>query len=77
MRCFSRRLNRAGRDITPYAAIIAAENDFAKKPDPVYGEAIKQAWDCLTKAAKKEKSGQIVEFGAISLCGWRRGLSLS
>jgi CRISPR-associated endonuclease/helicase Cas3 len=58
------RLNRAGRNIVTYAAIIAAKSDLsARADDPVYGSAIKTTWKCITKAARKEKSGQIVEFG--------------
>ena len=55
------RLNRAGREITPYAAIIAMKSDVsARHDDPIYGKAIKPAWDCLTEAASKEG---IVDFG--------------
>ena len=55
------RLNRAGRDVRPYAAIIAAESDLsARADDPVYGTAIKPAWGHLMEAAGKDGS---VEFG--------------
>lgn len=58
------RLNRAGRDITPYAAIIAARADVSGRvDDPVYGKAIKPAWDRLMEAAKKDGRDQIVDFG--------------
>jgi CRISPR-associated endonuclease/helicase Cas3 len=61
--CFG-RLNRAGRDIAPYAAIIAMKSDVsARYDDPVYGKAIKPAWDCLTEAASKEGNHQVVNFG--------------
>lgn len=58
------RLNRAGRDIVPYAAIIAAKADLSvRTDDPVYGKAIKPAWDRLMEAAGKDGSDVIVEFG--------------
>ncbi|CAB4242782.1 CRISPR-associated endonuclease/helicase Cas3 (fragment) [Methylacidimicrobium sp. AP8] len=58
------RLNRAGRDIRPYAVILAAKSDLsARTDDPVYGKAIRQAWDCLQEAAAANGSDPIVEFG--------------
>jgi CRISPR-associated endonuclease/helicase Cas3 len=58
------RLNRAGRDIIPFAAIIASRSDVsAREDDPVYGKAIKAAWHCLTEAARREHGHDIVEFG--------------
>jgi CRISPR-associated endonuclease/helicase Cas3 len=58
------RLNRAGRDVTPYAAIVAAKSDLsARNVDPVYGNAIKPAWDCLMESACKEGGEQVVDFG--------------
>ncbi len=58
------RLNRAGRDIVPFAAIVAAKSDISgRASDPVYGEAIKPAWDCLSGAAKRENGDEIVDFG--------------
>ncbi|MDN5872213.1 MAG: type I-U CRISPR-associated helicase/endonuclease Cas3 [Nitrococcus sp.] len=58
------RLNRAGRDIVPYAAIIAAKSDLsARADDPVYGKAIKPAWDCLMDAARGKGRDRVVEFG--------------
>ena len=58
------RLNRAGRDIAPYAAIVATKSDISPRhEDPVYGKAIKPAWDYLTQAATKKGSDQIVDFG--------------
>lgn len=42
------RLNRAGRPITPYGAILAGKADLsARHDDPVYGRSIKAAWDWL------------------------------
>jgi len=58
------RLNRDGRDIVPHAAIIATKNDIsARYDDPVYGKAIKPAWDRLIEAAHKKDGDQIVDFG--------------
>jgi len=57
------RLNRAGRHIKPYAAIIADRTDIsARADDPVYGKAIKPAWDCLNQWSKEDKS-PTVDFG--------------
>lgn len=58
------RLNRAGRDIIPYAAIIATKADLSpRNTDPVYGQAVKHTWDRLTEAAAKRNDGLIVDFG--------------
>jgi CRISPR-associated endonuclease/helicase Cas3 len=58
------RLNRAGRNIVPYAAIIAAKSDIsARANDPVYADRIKPAWDCLNLAVRKENGTEIVDFG--------------
>ena len=60
------RLNRAGRDIEPYAVIVAAKSDLLKSTDdPVYGKAIKPTWDYLTdkKVVKKQGRDRIVDFG--------------
>lgn len=58
------RLNRAGRAIKPYAAIIADRTDIsARVDDPVYGKAIKLAWDYLGGVATKENSSLSVDFG--------------
>src|SRR5579883_2405345 len=58
------RLNRAGRDIKPYAAIVADGTDIsARADDPVYGKAIKLAWDYLGGVATKENSFLSVDFG--------------
>lgn len=47
------RLNRAGRSIEPYAAIVAGKSDVsARQEDPVYGKAIKPTWDYLARAPK-------------------------
>ena len=40
------RLNRAGRDLIPFAAVVAAKSDLSPRTnDPVYDKAIKPAWD--------------------------------
>ena len=58
------RLNRAGRDIETYAVIVAAKSDLLKSTDdPVYGKAIKPAWDYLKKARCKQGRDPIVDFG--------------
>jgi CRISPR-associated endonuclease/helicase Cas3 len=46
------RLNRAGRDIEPEAAILAFKDDLgAKADDPVYGDRIKLTWETLNALA--------------------------
>lgn len=58
------RLNRDGRNIIPYAAIIATKTDLSKRfEDPVYGRSIKAAWDCLMEAKKSEGRDDLVDFG--------------
>lgn len=59
------RLNRAGRQITPYAAIIATKAEVgARATDLVYDEATREAWKRLEAAAgKKAKKVQVVDFG--------------
>jgi len=58
------RLNRDGRKIEPYAAVIAAKADLlARTDDPVYGTAIKPAWDSLNAAATKKGKDKFVDFG--------------
>ena len=58
------RLNRAGRNIVSYAAVLAAKPDLSpKNADPVYGQSIRHTWDCLTKAATKKKKESTIDFG--------------
>lgn len=58
------RLNRAGRDIVPYAAIIASASDVSKKADdPVYGKTIAHAWQCLKESAVTRGKDECVDFG--------------
>lgn len=56
------RLNRAGRKIAPYAAIIAGKSDvLARADDPIYGKAINRTWDYLGEATKS--NDRSVDFG--------------
>jgi CRISPR-associated endonuclease/helicase Cas3 len=58
------RLNRAGRAVQPYAAIVAAHADIGKRADdPVYGTAIAAAWRSLDDAAAGKAADKKVEFG--------------
>lgn len=58
------RLNRAGRDILPYARIVANGADLSSSvDDPVYGGAIRPAWDALMEAATKDSGDPVVELG--------------
>jgi CRISPR-associated endonuclease/helicase Cas3 len=58
------RLNRAGRNINPYAAIVADSSDIsARADDPVYGKTIKRAWDYLVSIATKANGALSVDFG--------------
>jgi CRISPR-associated endonuclease/helicase Cas3 len=58
------RLNRAGRNINPYAAIVADKSDIsARADDPVYGQTIKQAWNYLVSVATKANGALSVDFG--------------
>lgn len=58
------RLNRAGRDVVPYAAIVATKADLSpRNVDPVYGHAIKHTWDCLIDAAAKKNGELVIDFG--------------
>jgi CRISPR-associated endonuclease/helicase Cas3 len=60
------RLNRAGRDIRCYAAIVGGAS--ADKKDSVYGEAIWHTWNYLIEHSdlppnKKKKLEGIIDFG--------------
>jgi CRISPR-associated endonuclease/helicase Cas3 len=58
------RVNRAGREVIPYAAIVAARSDLdARQDDPVYGGAMRPTWDYLLAAARSERGVPIVDFG--------------
>lgn len=50
------RLNRAGRQITPYAAVVASKSEISPRAeDPVYGRAIPVAWAYLNAAASAKR----------------------
>jgi len=60
------RLNRAGRDVAAYAAVVAAKGDVAARaPDPIYGTALQATWEYLTQAAEASARGEppVVDFG--------------
>ncbi|MCL6444091.1 MAG: type I-U CRISPR-associated helicase/endonuclease Cas3, partial [Alicyclobacillus sp.] len=64
------RLNRAGRDIQPYAAIVAAHSDVQpKNDDPVYGKSIQHAWNYLMQHAVESSQTDdvpVIDFGLAS-----------
>jgi CRISPR-associated endonuclease/helicase Cas3 len=64
------RLNRGGRAITPYAAILAAVADL-KPGDPVYGDAIGATWKALGG------DGAVVDFGISAFAGWLEAAGLA
>lgn len=69
------RLNRAGRKIKPYAAIVVEKSDTsARTDDPVYGKAIKPTWDYLSEWAKDGKPPTI-DFGIDAMKARTDGLS--
>lgn len=59
------RLNRAGRPITPLAAIVAIKEEVgARSTDPVYAQTIPKAWSALDKhALRRRNEPPVVEFG--------------
>ncbi len=60
------RLNRAGRKITPEAAILAHKEDIGTKADdPVYGDRIRLTWQKLQQIAAGADG--IVDFGIEAL----------
>jgi CRISPR-associated endonuclease/helicase Cas3 len=60
------RLNRAGRDITPEAAILAHKEDIGTRADhPVYGDRIRLTWEKLQQIAAGADG--IVDFGIEAL----------
>ena len=65
------RLNRAGRDIVPYGAIVTVRADLASRyDDPVYGTTLRPAWQALEEDAKRTGDGTEVDFGitTFSVC---------
>jgi len=78
------RLNRAGREITPYAAIIAGRSELQTNySDPVYGNAIKFAWERLIETStaggrgNKKENIRLVDFGVSSFTAPVRPEALS
>lgn len=58
------RLNRAGRDIVPYASVVAWQSDISGRyDDPVYGKAIGAAWERLNGAATVVGQRKVADFG--------------
>jgi CRISPR-associated endonuclease/helicase Cas3 len=58
------RLNRSGRDVVSYAAIVAAKSDISPRADdPVYGKASKRTWELMIDVAKRDKRSHVIEFG--------------
>jgi CRISPR-associated endonuclease/helicase Cas3 len=58
------RLNRAGRDIVPYATIVTAKSDIGSRyEDPVYGGTLRPAWEALDAEAERRGNGAEVDFG--------------
>ena len=54
------RLNRDGRPIVPYAAVVVAGSDITPRyEDPVYGRSLRAAWEYLSSVA----NGVAVDFG--------------
>lgn len=61
------RLNRAGRDFEPFAAILAGKTDLStREEDPVYGLALRATWDYLNQAAEKKGGQMIADFGLLA-----------
>ncbi len=58
------RLNRSGRDIIPYAAVVTMKADIASRyEDPVYGATLKPAWEAMKEAAAGSGANVCVDFG--------------
>lgn len=65
------RLNRDGRNISARADIVALPQDLAKaRPDPVYGDCIRETWNALHALAKEG----VVDFGIESFDSLTRSL---
>ncbi len=65
------RLNRGGRAIACYGAIVASEEvGKGATPDPIYGDAIAACWEYLRQLAESEASVEespTVDFGLAAL----------
>lgn len=58
------RLNRDGRPIVPYGAILAWKSEIsARHEDPVYGRALAATWEDLNQHAVAEGRTSVVELG--------------
>lgn len=58
------RLNRMGRPIpAPAAIVVSAQDEAAKVPDPIYGEALAKTWAWL----KCQSVDGVVDFGIAAL----------
>jgi CRISPR-associated endonuclease/helicase Cas3 len=67
------RLNRAGRDITPAAVVLAHRDDIGDRADdPVYGDRIRTTWAALSKAAAGSADHRVIDFG---IAGFPLGIS--
>jgi CRISPR-associated endonuclease/helicase Cas3 len=71
------RLNRMGKRTDALAIILAASDQIAKsaKPDPIYGEALKETWVFLSSnkskvASKGKKAKRVVDFGVSASVRW-------
>ncbi len=64
------RLNRSGRDIPSFGAIVATRDDVTQEAgDPVYGTSIAACWDYLSSLAEGSASPDMkpaVDFGLAS-----------
>ena len=72
------RLNRNGRAIMPFAAILGPPKAGRKKADPVYGQAITCAWDYLVRHTDEpvtKKSESKVDFGLKAFAGKMKEIS--
>lgn len=57
------RLNRLGRPILAQAVILAAKKSKDWKDDPVYGTAMKDAWEWLNENATGTRKERLFDFG--------------
>ncbi|HTV90958.1 MAG TPA: type I-U CRISPR-associated helicase/endonuclease Cas3 [Stellaceae bacterium] len=66
------RLNRAGRAVLPYAAVLAHREDArpGKEGDPIYGQAAGNTWTALQKLAEGRGDGDTVDFGISRHAEW-------
>jgi CRISPR-associated endonuclease/helicase Cas3 len=73
------RLNRMGKRSDTRAVILAASDQIAKsaKPDPIYGDALKETWVFLNGTSKVSGKGKnakrIIDFGVQASARWLPG----